>query len=341
MFKRVVFQTGHLSGKEFLSAILCHHSPHAYKWNFISTFGSHRQGVVLSSALSFVNSNLFQTTQRNMTSPASVPRKETKVGAHLVYHQYHPEETESHKTPIVMFLPWITANQRSAQRFEDLYGSRGFNVLTLWSTARHFLWPKSALPLANEVLTYLLSEVKSDLVIHGMSIGAYIYSIILIEALKNQEAVSYLNQRVKGNIFDSLVCGGLNQMAIGVSKLIFKNFILEKVFTTTLLSYFTLTKPYTVQEYDKITQQFIDNPFTPSALIFYSTVDPMSDPNVVEYTGQTWGKRSAHIQMKKWDDAGHVQLFKKHPKEYVERLDEYIDFIRPSVRPYKPVVAKL
>lgn len=174
-----------------------------------------------------------------------------------------------------------------------------------------------------------------------MSIGAYIYSIILIEALKNQEAVSYLNQRVKGNIFDSLVCGGLNQMAIGVSKLIFKNFILEKVFTTTLLSYFTLTKPYTVQEYDKITQQFIDNPFTPSALIFYSTVDPMSDPNVVEYTGQTWGKRSAHIQMKKWDDAGHVELFKKHPKEYVERLDEYIDFIRPSVRPYKPVVAKL
>lgn len=242
---------------------------------------------------------------------------------------------------MVLFLPWITVNEKSARKFEDLYGKRGFNVLTVWNEVKHFVWPKSSFHLSKEILTYLQDQVDCDLVVHGMSIGAYLYTMLVMTALQNPEQMNYLREHVKGNIFDSIVCGGLNQMAVGVSKTVSSNIVLETFIRNILLAYFGLTKSHTVDLYDKAVQLFADNPLLKSVLLLYSTEDRMSDPVMVEEFVREWEERSVHVSVQKWTDSKHVELMKDHAEEYVTRLDEYLDYIKPSLAVHSRLTAKL
>lgn len=213
--------------------------------------------------------------------------------------------------------------------------------MTVWNEVKYFVWPKSAFSLSKEVLEYLQAEVDCDLVVHGMSIGAYLYTMIVMAALQNPQHTSYLRDHVKGNIFDSIVCGGVKQMALGVSKTVANNVALEKLIQGTILTYFNLTKSHTVDLYNDAIQLFYDNPFLTSSLLLYSTVDRMSDPKTVESIACAWEDRGIQVMLQKWTDSKHVELMKDHTVEYIECLDEYLAYIKMGNRVHSPLMAKL
>lgn len=91
------------------------------------------------------------------------------------------------------------------------------DVLIVQSNVIHFLWPRWGLDYALEVLKLLEEPQFSGraVLVHASSIGGYTFTQILIHIAQGQREHAGLAQRVVGHIYDSLVVGTLEHMAIG------------------------------------------------------------------------------------------------------------------------------
>ena len=67
------------------------------------------------------------------------------------------------------------------------------------------------------MLDVLQSEqfVSRPLLVHAFSIGAYTFTQLLVHVAQDKLKYQELTQRIRGHIYDSLVLGSLERMAIG------------------------------------------------------------------------------------------------------------------------------
>lgn len=94
------------------------------------------------------------------------------------------------------------------------------DVLVIQSSVTHFLWPQWGLSYGLEVLK-LLEEPRFSgraVLVHAASIGGYTFSQILTHVAQGRSEHAGLAQRVIGHIYDSLVFGTLEHMAVGECK---------------------------------------------------------------------------------------------------------------------------
>lgn len=84
----------------------------------------------------------------------------------------------------------------------------------------HFLWPRWGLNYGLEVLKVLEEPRFSGraVLVHASSIGGYSFTQILSHIAQGRKQHAGLAQRVIGQIYDSLVAGSLEHMAIGESE---------------------------------------------------------------------------------------------------------------------------
>lgn len=84
----------------------------------------------------------------------------------------------------------------------------------------HFLWPRWGLSYGLEVLKLLEKPEFSEraVLVHAASIGGYTFTQILTHIAEGRKKHAGLQQRVIGHIYDSLVFGTLEHMAIGECK---------------------------------------------------------------------------------------------------------------------------
>lgn len=82
---------------------------------------------------------------------------------------------------------------------------------------QQFLWPRWGLEHGKKLLELLESErfVSRPLLVHAFSIGGYTFAQLLIHVSQNTEKYQSLTKRIKGQIYDSLVVGSVENMAIG------------------------------------------------------------------------------------------------------------------------------
>lgn len=94
------------------------------------------------------------------------------------------------------------------------------DVLVIQSGVMHFLWPRWGLSYGLEVLKLLEEPQFSErsVLVHATSIGGYTFTQILTHIARGQKEHAGLAQRVIGHIYDSLVFGTLEHMAIGECK---------------------------------------------------------------------------------------------------------------------------
>ena len=65
--------------------------------------------------------------------------------------------------PLVLFFPWLGATSGAIAKYCELYHQKGWDVLLVKSTAKHFLFPPNAKVLVTELAKYILSnEVEED-----------------------------------------------------------------------------------------------------------------------------------------------------------------------------------
>lgn len=122
--------------------------------------------------------------------------------------------------PLLLFFSWLGAQPGPLSKYRDLYLNRGMDVLVIQSSVMHFLWPRWGLSYGLEVLKLLQEPQFSGraVLVHATSIGGYTFTQILTHIAHGRKEHAGLAQRVIGHIYDSLVVGTLEHMAIGECK---------------------------------------------------------------------------------------------------------------------------
>ncbi|XP_054985208.1 uncharacterized protein LOC129402485 [Sorex araneus] len=222
---------------------------------------------------------------------------------HLYCKQPGPPGAPGPPRPLLLLLPWLGAPQGAQAKYLQLYLASGFDVLAVESSLRHFLCPRLGLGRAARLLELLQGPgvlAGRPLVVHALSLGGYTFAQMLLLIHRQPGRYSAVAQRLWGHVFDSLVVGSLDRMALGVSQLI-RPQALGPVIKATATLYFHLCPGCTVRHYEAAVGAFQQPPVRPPTLVFYSHDDPLCD---VERLGQLlagWRQEGMAVWTQAWE----------------------------------------
>uniref|UniRef100_A0A3Q3VU03 Uncharacterized protein n=1 Tax=Mola mola TaxID=94237 RepID=A0A3Q3VU03_MOLML len=233
--------------------------------------------------------------------------------------------------PLLLFFSWLGARPGSLAKYRDLYLERGMDVLIVQSNVMHFLWPRWGLDYALEVLKLLEEPQFSGraVLVHASSIGGYTFTQILTHIAQGQREHAGLAQRVVGHIYDSLVVGTLEHMAIGLGKTLVPRF--EGFVKNAAMLYFWLFKTYTADLYDSSILVFHNSPITSPALFFSSENDALCDQAAMEECIDHWRKRGVTVESRRWKESIHAAHMRCHPEDYCSTLEKFLNSLPISL----------
>ncbi|KAJ1162527.1 hypothetical protein NDU88_002995 [Pleurodeles waltl] len=249
-----------------------------------------------------------------------------------------PNRAAETTRPLLLLLPWLGSKSSAIIRYCQLYLEPGFDVLVIESSVRHFLWPRHGMAYASEILELLKNEKafsSRPLYVHAFSIGAYTFTLMLLHMGQHSQQYRGTMERIKGQVYDSLVIGSIERMAIGVAKMISSHW--QPVVKSSLLLYFSLLKRYTVDYYNDAINVFWQGPPTCPALFFYCEDDPLSDHVLIARLIETWQKRGLQVVGKGWKSSKHAGHLRRHPQEYQDALNNFLQQHHPDT----PLKSKL
>ncbi|XP_074481488.1 transmembrane protein 53-like [Sebastes fasciatus] len=235
--------------------------------------------------------------------------------------------------PLLLFFSWLGARPAAVAKYRDLYLDRGMDVLLVQSNTLHFLWPRWGLDYGLEVLKVLEEPQFSGrpVLVHATSIGGYTFTQTLTHIAQGREQHAGLAQRVIGHVYDSLVAGSLEHMAIGLGKTLVPR--LESFVKNVAMFYFWLFKTHTADVYNDSIQVFHNSPITAPALFFYSENDALCDPAAMEKIIDLWRKRGVTVESRKWKESKHAAHMRCHPEDYLCTLEKYLNSLAiPSLK---------
>uniref|UniRef100_UPI0037E9BF76 transmembrane protein 53-like n=1 Tax=Semicossyphus pulcher TaxID=241346 RepID=UPI0037E9BF76 len=227
--------------------------------------------------------------------------------------------------PLLLFFSWLGAQPGAVAKYRDLYLQRGMDVLLVQSSVMHFLWPRWGLEYGLEVLKVLEDPQFLDrpVLVHSASIGGYTFTQILTHIAQEPEKHAGLARRVVGHIYDSLVVGTLEHMAIGLGKTLVPR--LESLVKNAAMLYFWLFKSQTADFYNRSIQVFHNSPITAPALFFFSENDALCNPVAMENCIDLWRKRGVAVESRKWKESKHAAHMRCHPEDYLSALQKYLN----------------
>ncbi|XP_059192060.1 transmembrane protein 53-A [Centropristis striata] len=238
--------------------------------------------------------------------------------------------------PLMLILPWLGSRPQAVDKYCEIYFRTGFDVLVVESEVQEFLWPRWGLDHGKRLLELLHSErfVSRPLLVHAFSIGGYTFCQLLIHVSEDTQKYQALTQRIKGQVYDSLVVGSVDQMAVGLGKTVFPRW--ETLVKQLSLLYFGLFQRQTVDYFNRSIDVFWNSPITAPALFFFCENDPLSNCQATEELIEFWRKRGVDVTAKKWEDSTHAGHLKRHPQGYLTTLNMFLHSLG-----YTPLTAKM
>ncbi|KAJ8262126.1 hypothetical protein GJAV_G00162540 [Gymnothorax javanicus] len=226
--------------------------------------------------------------------------------------------------PLLLLFPWLGARPQALSKYCEIYFRVGFDVLLVESKLSQFLWPRWGFEYAAQLLDMLQDDrfVSRPMLVHAFSIGGYMFGQLMTHIAREPERYQGLLQQVQGQVYDSLVDGSLERMAIGLGKSMFPNW--EGLVMRISLLYFRVLKKHTLDQLHRTVDEFWNNPFRAPCLIFYSEDDPLCDPRKLEELMELWKSRGMPLQCRKWEESVHAGHLRQHPQEYQSTLEHFL-----------------
>ncbi|XP_038155988.1 uncharacterized protein si:dkey-5i3.5 isoform X1 [Cyprinodon tularosa] len=245
-------------------------------------------------------------------------------------------QTPGDQKPLLLMLPWFGSRPQAVAKYCEIYFRTGFDVLVVESEVKDFLWPRWGLDRGKTLLELLQSEplMSRPLLVHAFSIGGYTFGQLLVHISRDKERYQAVTNRIKGQVFDSLVVGSLEHMAAGLGKTIFPRF--ESLIKQASMLYFSIFKRQTVDYFNTSIDVFYNTPVKAPALVFFCDNDVMSDATSVEKLMDYWQKQGMDVTAKKWEVSTHAGHLRRHPQEYLSTLDTFLHSLRVA-----PLKAKM
>ncbi|XP_025094551.1 uncharacterized protein LOC112564151 isoform X2 [Pomacea canaliculata] len=95
------------------------------------------------------------------------------------------DERGCDQRPLVIIIPWLRAKQNHVSKYSELYLRKGLDVLVVQVTPSQIIRPIRTKRIVKELLSLLQDEngplAKRPLIIHGFSIGAFVWGQMLLE----------------------------------------------------------------------------------------------------------------------------------------------------------------
>ena len=203
-----------------------------------------------------------------------------------------------------------------------------FTVVSLYIINPHsfqvdvnqLLLPRQTQSMMENVLDTLAADRSNrPLMVHGFSVGGYVFGELLVKLLQNPEKYTTIPSRFQGLIFDSPV--DMNGIPIGVSRAATQNRIYQKIIHSALDLYLKLPN---TKHYMRSAEVFKQNVFEIPSLLFYSMSDPVVEPEKIEAIASQWRENGVITHTKFWNEAPHVSIFMKYPDEYTKAVVSFI-----------------
>lgn len=119
--------------------------------------------------------------------------------------------------PLLLMLPWLGSRPQAHAKYREIYLRTGADILVVETEVSMFLWPRWGVEYGSQLLELLESERFSQrpLLVHAFSIGGYTFAQLLVNVAKDAHRYQGFTSRIRGQIYDSLVIGSLERMAVG------------------------------------------------------------------------------------------------------------------------------
>jgi len=155
--------------------------------------------------------------------------------------------------PLLVILTWLLSKRQHVMKFVNLYMEQGFDVAVVSLTPWQLMWPtkgsrvsiyniivlqsiyykifKTYFQLvAADLLTFLKqNESYQQILLHGFSVGGYMWGEALDLMESNKEKYSGIVDRIVGQVWDSIA--DVREITIGLPHAVFpKNVMLQSMF---------------------------------------------------------------------------------------------------------------
>uniref|UniRef100_A0A336L0G7 CSON002474 protein n=1 Tax=Culicoides sonorensis TaxID=179676 RepID=A0A336L0G7_CULSO len=244
--------------------------------------------------------------------------------------------SEQREKPLVIMLSWLQAKHKHLKKYAEIYTNQGFDVLITQITPWQLLWPtKGSQNVAADLVKFLFNNQSyGPLVIHGFSVGGYLWGECMVHMARDLDKYKPLLNRISAQIWDS--AADITEIPVGVPKALFpKNQALQNALRSYMLYHLKTFHDTATVHYLRSSQLFHFTLVTAPALFLVSKTDPVGAESSNRRVADCLESKNIPITWKCWDRSPHVGHYRKHPEEYVECLFNHLKSVNLVKNPEK------
>ncbi|CAB3225339.1 unnamed protein product [Arctia plantaginis] len=232
------------------------------------------------------------------------------------------------KKPLCLMMIYMTAKPKHVLKYADLYLTKDFDVISVSCTPTQLMWPAmGSQVIADRLLSFLesnSSEFTHPLVVHGFSIGAYLWAELLVQTPRNKKRYQPILERIAAQIWDSPA--DVDEVPIGAPLAVFpNNKFLQNIFRLYIRAHMKLLHNVATKHYMRATEVYHASPCKAPGLFLVSKTDPIGAEKRSRRAAASWEQLGIKCNFKCWDRSPHVQHYLRHPEEYKSVLYSHLE----------------
>ncbi|XP_052744777.1 transmembrane protein 53 [Bicyclus anynana] len=239
--------------------------------------------------------------------------------------------TKPTNKPVCIMMGWLLATDKQVMKYANIYLEEGFDVLRVTCAPWQLLWPvKGAKVIARDLLQ-LMSANDSTYMVHGFSVGGYVWSEAMIHALTDKKRYQPVLDRVEAQVWDSVA--DITEVSVGVPLAMFPhNRLAQKITKNAILAYLKALYNVGMVHYERACETFYASPCRAPALFLLSSTDPVGNERRIRRCCDLWIQMGIECTWQCWPRSPHVRHYLKHPQEYEALIRAHIRKNMSSLR---------
>lgn len=235
---------------------------------------------------------------------------------------------EDLEKPLCVMMTFMLATPKTMLKYADLYLKHGFDVVTVSCEPLQLMWPvKGSQVVAARLLNFLTVNNcgrSHPLVVHGFSVGAYLWAELLVHTTMNKERYQPVLDRIAAQVWDS--GADVHEIPEGFPRAVFPNSkFLQKVARFYIKSHMAVFHNVATKHYFRATDVYHETPCKAPGLFLVSKTDPVGAEKRSRRAAAMWEERGIKCNFKCWDRSPHVQHYLRHPEEYRNAVYSHLD----------------
>ncbi|XP_028027021.1 uncharacterized protein LOC114240609 isoform X1 [Bombyx mandarina] len=227
--------------------------------------------------------------------------------------------------PLCIILSWMLAKPKHVLQYANIYLQQDFDVLSVSCSPMQFMLPvKGAKLIAADLMNFLENnQAYGPLVIHGFSVGTYVWAELLVKSLENIKRYKPVLDHVTSQIWDSTTY--VYELHLGLPYAVFpNNKILRKAFTAYCVFHLKLFHNTGTKHYLRATDVYRNTPCRAPGLFLCSMTDPIAAAKRIKQTHDTWKSLGIEVNWKCWDESPHVKHLIYNREEYLAAIYSHL-----------------